>query len=316
MKEFNITSSDAGRRLDKFILNILGAAPASFAYKMLRKKNIVLNGRKASGNEILEAGDTVRFYLSDDTFEKFSRKSASTADIGPAKIPPIIYEDEDVIIVNKPSGMLSQRSSSDDISLNEILRSYAEKDHASDKTDTTFSPAVCNRLDRNTSGLVTFAKTYRAAKYLSEAFRDHTLGKYYKCVNVGVIDKKMTLTGKLIKDPSTNTVTISGSESDGSSITTIVTPVRNNGRLTLSRIELITGKTHQIRAHMAYIGHPILGDVKYGDRKINSEYRKGYGITSQLLVCDKLVIPDDFKLEGIVGRTFEIALPEEFERVM
>ena len=128
---------------------------------MLRKKNILLNDKKASGNELLCTGDTVRFYLSDDTFEKFSAKVAVNIDAS-GKMPDIVYEDADILIVDKPSGMLTQRSSADDISLNEICLSYVNlnKQQANDEPD-SFTPSVCNRLDRNTSGLVTFAKTYR-----------------------------------------------------------------------------------------------------------------------------------------------------------
>ena len=315
MKEFIVTEADAGRRLDKFIISILQGAPSSFAYKMLRKKNIVLNDKKAAGSEILRQDDTVRFYLSDETFDKFSAKKQFITAVH-EKIPPIVYEDDDVIIVDKPSGMLTQKAASDDVSLNDILRAYVHANaNGTDESVVSFTPSVCNRLDRNTSGLVVFARTYRGARSFSSLFASGRAGKFYKCICTGVIDSDLKLSGRLVKDEKTNTVTVTD-DGEGSLISTVVHPIRNNGKLTLAEIELITGKTHQIRAHLAHIGHPILGDMKYGEKGINSLYRQKYGIRSQLLVCDRLIVPADFELDDIAGRVFEISLPEEFNRVM
>ena len=315
MKEFTVTDSEKGRRLDRYIMNILSGATSSFAYKMLRKKNIVLNDSKASGSEILKSGDVVRFYLSDETFAKFARNSRQCPDAS-SLMPPVVYEDSDILIVKKPAGMLSQRSSADDISLNEICLSYVRHQAgAADHPAGTFTPSVCNRLDRNTSGLVTFAKTYRAARCLSEGFRQHSFGKYYRCIVLGRMEDTH-LTGTLVKDKDTNTVKVSEDMHSGSYIDTIVNKLRGNDALTLLEIKLVTGKTHQIRAHLAYTGHPILGDPKYGDRAINDEYRKKYGITCQMLTCCRFVIPDDFGIASVAGRTFEISLPDDFNRVI
>lgn len=327
MKEFTVTNTDAGRRLDKYIMRILNGAPASFAYKMLRKKNIVLNDRKATGNEVLSEGDVVRFYLADETFYKFHRTRQSDGqDLDhptdnrarqlSSDMPPVVYEDADILIVNKPSGMLTQKSSADDISLNEICLSYVIKSGSYTQNETAFRPSVCNRLDRNTSGLVTFAKTYNAARILSVAFSNRTIGKYYKCVAVGIIEDDMVLTGTLIKDPVSNKVTIKDYDHTGSRIDTRVHPLRTNGKLTLADIHLVTGKTHQIRAHLAHAMHPILGDNKYGKRELNNEYKRLYGISSQLLTCDRIVFPDDFEIASVSGRTFSISLPGDFDKVM
>ncbi len=313
MKEFSVAPSDEGRRLDKHIMHILPNAPSSFVYKMLRKKNIVLNDAKASGNEILSGGDSIRFYLSDETFEKFAKGSEETPDLSHL-MPPVIYEDDDFLIVNKPSGMLSQRAKADDTSLNEICLSYVRAG-ASYEDSASFTPSICNRLDRNTSGIVTFAKTYRAAKILSKAFRDHTLGKYYRCVAKGNV-KEADLEGFLVKDEQTNKVRLVSEKSGGDFIKTMIRPLRTNGDVTLVDIKLITGKTHQIRAHLASCNTPVVGDPKYGDRSFNEKYRKSFGIRSQMLVCHKLVIPDDNSFLGLSGKTFEIPMPEEFEKVM
>ncbi len=311
MKEFVILPGEEGRRLDKFAQNILANAGAGFVYKMLRKKNIVLNDSKATGKELLKAGDNVKFYLSDDTFASFSAPGPKVDDLS-ALMPPIVYEDDDVLIVNKPSGMLSQKSSASDISLNEICLSYVRRDGLS--SDAGFTPSVCNRLDRNTSGLVTFAKTYAAARYLSEGFRDHTFKKYYRCIAKGNV-KDAHLEGRIVKDEASNKVRLTD-DGSGDIIITNIRNIKYDGRVSLVEVELITGKTHQIRAHLASVGNPIIGDPKYGDPVINKEYKNRYGITSQMLVCCRLVIPDDFDIAKIAGKTFKIPPGDDFSKVM
>ena len=310
MKEYVISSSDAGRRMDKFSMHILSGAGASFTYKMLRKKNITLNDKKASGTEILSEGDIVKFYLSDETFDKFTKGTAVT--FHPVtEDPAVVYEDDDFLIVDKPSGMLSQKSSAGDISLNEICLSYVRK---KDAPSGSFTPSICNRLDRNTSGLVTFAKTYRASVVLSKAFRERLIHKYYNCVVSGVVGHDLDLKGSLIKDEKTNTVTVYDDDK-GSYINTIVHPIRDNGRITLLEIELITGKTHQIRAHLSFEGYPIVGDIKYGDRAVNKKYMEEYGISSQMLRCTKMIFPEDKEYGALSGRTVSVDLSDEFDRV-
>ncbi len=315
MKQYVISKNDEGRRLDKFASHILCNAPRSFTYKMLRKKNIVLNDAKASGSELLSEGDVVKFYLSDETFASFSEKSTPDPSLS-GMMPKIVYEDEDILIVNKPSGMLSQRSAKNDVSLNEICLAYVTHDPAgSGETSGNFTPSVCNRLDRNTSGLVIFAKTYRAARSVTLAIKEHTIRKYYKCIIYGSISSDMELSGKLIKDNATNTVSISTGQ-EGADIITLVHPLCTKNNRSLVEIELVTGKTHQIRAHMASIGHPLIGDGKYGYADVNREYEKKFGIRSQMLVCYRLVFPDDPQLNDLAGKTVEIDIPEDFKKVM
>lgn len=312
MKEYNISGSDAGRRLDRFCENILSAAPASFIYKMLRKKNIVLNDKKADGGETLKLGDVVKIYLSDETFSKFAKKQETGRDLS-YLMPPVVYEDEDILIVNKPAGMLTQKSSASDVSLNEICLSYVINNAKDSESLKTFTPSVCNRLDRNTSGLVTFAKTYRAARFLTKAFKDRTIQKYYECIVVGNIREDMSLSGKLSKDTSKNLVTVGD---EGRDVRTNIHPLKSNENLTYVEAELITGRPHQIRAHLASIGHPLLGDGKYGNGKINKIYRDKYGIDHQLLCCTKLVFPEKCNITSLSGKAVEINVPEVFNKVM
>ncbi len=314
MREYSITDADEGRRLDKYITGRMNF-PVSFLYKMLRKKNIVLNGKKASGNELLSNGDIITLYLSDETIDGFLRPEGATdkKDLS-SLMPPIVYEDDDVMILDKPVGMLSQKASSTDISLNEICLSYVLKHQANEKPG--FVPSVCNRLDRNTSGLITFAKTYRAARALSEALRNRTIHKYYTAVAIGCIDKDIEIKGRIRKDGATNKVSISVAGDTGALIDTRVHPLSSNNDITLIDVLLITGKTHQIRASLAHIGHPLLGDAKYGNRSINADYKSRYGVSSQLLVCSRMEFPEELPLKGIAGKKIEIDVPKIFKTVM
>ncbi len=316
MREFTVSQSEAGKRLDKYIAGILKNAPSSFGYKMLRKKNIVLNKKKATGSEALCSGDVITFYLSDETFDKFSAKQQTVSGLSHL-MPPVVYEDADVLIVNKPSGMLTQKSSAADISLNEICLSYVyDKGDTDEDSLMTFVPSVCNRLDRNTSGLVTFAKTYKGAKTLADHFRKRTVHKFYGCIAYGIIEQDIELKGSLVKDPGTNTVTVYDDDKDGAFIHTLIHPVKAGENITLCDVCLITGKTHQIRAHLAHIGHALIGDYKYGNRKVNDAFKEKYGIDSQLLACYKMVFPDDPALGSLSGRCITCELPDEFKKVM
>ena len=314
MKEYVISKNEEGRRLDKFASHILCNAPRSFTYRMLRKKNIVLNDSKASGGEILSEGDVVKFYLSDETFSSFAEKISADPSWA-EKMPPIVYEDENILIVNKPAGMLSQRSAKSDISLNEICLSYVIKQSSDKGSSDGFTPSICNRLDRNTSGLVIFAKTYPAARTVTANIRNRLIKKYYKCIVSGCINEDMYLSGKLIKDSKTNTVTVSSGK-EGADIITIVHPIDVKNDISLVQIELVTGKTHQIRAHMASVGHPLIGDRKYGDAAVNDKFEKHCGIKSQMLTCYKLIFPPDPELDKLAGKSIEIDLPDEFNKVI
>ena len=302
MKEYIIGPGDEGIRLDKQLLKILNNAGSGFVYRMLRKKNITLNDRKASGNEHLSCGDVIKIFLSDETFEKFSGKNktdelraADKAQVSGSINDIIIHEDEDLLIVNKPSGLLTQKASAQDISLNEMCLSYlTDKGVISDESLKIFKPSVCNRLDRNTSGIVIFAKNYRAASTISRALKERTIHKYYLCIVKGRVDKEGRKTAYLVKDIRSNRVRVSDTEEKGASlITTLYRPLRTADGYSLLEVELITGKSHQIRAQMAHIGYPLLGDYKYGDKQLNDDLKDRFNISSQVLHAYKLVIPDE-----------------------
>ncbi len=307
MKELKIDKKDSNQRFDKFLKRVLPNASTSFIYKMLRKKNITLNEKKADGSEKINKGDVVKIWFSDETFAKMAGESEKdelyysikemSHDIS------IVFEDDDMIIINKPAGIKSQKDSPSDISINEMAISYMiSSGQLSEESFKHFHPSVCNRLDRNTSGIVLFAKNLHAAQSLGEALKDRSCKKLYRAIVIGKIDSKQQIDGFLSKDEATNKVSITKTEThDSKPIKTAYSPIKNIGEnFTLLEIHLITGRTHQIRAHLASIGHPILGDNKYGNTIINKEQK----VRGQLLHA--------YSIEFSDGRKYVCDLPEEF----
>lgn len=311
MKQFQIGENEAGQRFDKYLGKLLKAAPKSFFYKMLRKKNITLNGKKAEGKEILQKGDKVCLFLSDETFEKFHVAEEVKRVKGQLDI---LYEDADVILINKPAGMLSQPSSEPVPSLVEYLTGYLlETGALTEEMLSTFHPAVCNRLDRNTSGIVAAGKSLSGLQELTAIFRDRSIHKDYLCLVSGIVDEKKNIKGYLQKDAKCNKVNIrSVPEADAYPIETSYLPLGTNGRVTLLKVRLITGRTHQIRAHLASVGHPILGDKKYsGAEGADRKNRQGYKY--QLLHAYRLEFPGlSGKLQSLSGRAFYAEPPRHF----
>lgn len=312
MQEVKIGKNEAGQRLDKFLFKFFKEAGSGFIFKQLRKKNIVLNDKKATGKEMLELDDSVKIYMKDETIEKFKgdsrfKKTSSNIDI--------VYEDDNVIIVNKPAGVLSQKADDNDISINEMIISYLLDNGSLTETDLeTFKPGICNRLDRNTSGLVIAGKTLKGLQVMSEVIKERAVDKYYLTVVDGILDEGMELNGYLLKDEKTNKVSISETDNGGDRIETSFEPIDFGEGVTILEVKLITGKTHQIRAHLASIGHPIIGDRKYGNEKKNKKYPK---IKNQLLHAWILKfndLPDGF--EKLSGKRIMADYPNDFNQFM
>lgn len=330
MQEINIGKNEAGQRLDKFLAKYMNLAPKSFFYKMMRKKNITLNGKKCEGAEKLCEGDVVKLFLSDETIENFSEVKVQTIEKAKKKKLDILYEDADIILINKPSGMLSQKAKETDVSLVEYLIDYlAESGAVTADSLRSFRPSVCNRLDRNTSGIVAAGKSLAGLQMLSEVFRDRSIHKYYQCIVKGELKESRTIDGWLIKDEAANKVkiltkkeadpllkqTYSGKEQEKPlPIRTKYEPLCSNGSCTLVKVTLFTGRSHQIRAHLSSIGYPIFGDTKYGNTGM---LEKKYKIRSQMLHSYRLEFP---KLTGPFGylseKAVEAPLPAEFLRVI
>ena len=318
MREVRINSNEAGQRFDKYLAKLLQNAPKSFLYKMLRKKNITLNGRKAAGDEILSVGDEVRLFFSEETYEKFSGESAPAFERVSHPLD-ILYEDEHIALINKPVGMLSQKGEGPQASLVEYFITYLlENGSLTEAQLRTFHPSVCNRLDRNTSGIVAAGKSLAGLQELSALFRERTLHKYYLTIVRGVVRKENRIRGYLQKDEETNRVTVTQTPAEGADpIETCYLPLADNGKATLLRVELITGRTHQIRAHLSSIGHPVIGDGKYGSTAVNELFRKKYGLKHQLLHAYELEIPElTGTLQHLSGKKFQAPIPKQFRRIL
>lgn len=324
MKEITIQKTNAGGRLDKYLFLFLDKAPRSFVYKMLRKKNIILNDKKAQGNEILKEGDRISLYLADETIAKFqdAKDPASETRVSGQRLKKLIaYEDEMILAMNKPSGMLSQRAAPGDVSLNDLLTAYLRG-----TVDAAFTPGIANRLDRNTTGLVLAGKNLAASREISEAIKDRRIEKTYLCLVKGVVSGSHRIDGYLVKDEKTNTVTVFSEKPEGTEkisgkenaarIQTGYRAVCEADQVTLLEVDLITGKSHQIRAHLASIGHPILGDGKYGDPKINKELKEKCGLNRQLLHAHRVVFHGmKGELEYLNEKEIKAPLPEDFRKI-
>lgn len=314
MKEIQVSEKEANQRLDKFLKKYFKAASSGFLYKMLRKKNITLNKKKATGVEVLQSQDVISVFFSEETFEKMRGMEHSRTQFEALKQLSsdikVIYEDTDILVINKDAGVLSQKAKAEDVSINEMLLSYLI--HSGQLTleqYQVFHPSVANRLDRNTTGLILAGKTLQGQQMLSKALHERAAKKYYHCVVKGEITQSMTLQGHLHKDELHNLVEVLDEPVAGAKkIVTAYEPVRCNGRFTLLRVQLITGRTHQIRSHLASIGHPVVGDPKYGDAKLNAEVLKQYHIRHQMLHAYSLLLAD--------GREFIAPEPDTFQKIM
>ena len=294
MKEIEINSNEAGQRFDKFLGKYLDQAPKSFLYKMLRKKNITLNGKKAAGNEILALGDNVKLFFSDETIKKFSKTSEEVfrpvqKNTAKSKVKlNVLYEDENVIFLNKPVGMLSQKANREDTSLVEYLIEYLlDSGQVTREELKTFHPAVCNRLDRNTSGIVAGGKTLSALQILNEMFRTRSLEKYYLCLVSGKIKDGQRICGYLKKNTKTNKVSVTKEK-----------------RETKEALPIETEYT------------PLfVSDHKYGDFKINEAYKKKYGLKTQLLHAYQLCFPDVELVKNLPNRQIIAPVPDLFKKI-
>ena len=309
MQKFIVTPNEAGQRLDKLLFKYLNLAPKSFIYKKKKKKNITLNHKKCDGSEKTSVGDEVSLWLSDETIDKFRETKYFT------RVPihfKVIFEDEDILAVNKPAGLLSQKAKPEDISVNEEAISYLlENQVITEKSLEVFKPSVCHRLDRNTSGLLIVGKSLSGSQHMSALLKERTVEKYYLCLVEGIVKTSEHIQGYLIKDEQTNQVKISGQPvSGGHHIETFYEPVGNNGKYTLLKVELITGRTHQIRAHLASVGHSIVGDGKYGSEAVNDRFRRNYHLKHQLLHSWRMVF-DERQLTAPLWPEFEQILKEE-----
>lgn len=304
MKEFKISINDSGQRLDKFITKSIPNLPDSLMRKYIRIKRVKVNNAKAPANYRLLVGDIVQCYINDEFFEHTVKTFSSAYNK-----PNIVFEDDNILLVNKPAGLLSHNEDGDETNtLIYDIRSYLYQTGAyNPETENSFIPSLCNRIDRNTSGIVIAAKTASALRILNEKIRDREITKKYLCVAVaGNMDRSGKIENFLLKDTKENRVYVHKNPVRGArTAITIYDVIDTRGELNLVECELITGRTHQIRAHLSSVDAPLLGDSKYGLNTINRKYKEKY----QLLCSYKLkfdFITDAGELNYLKNREFTL----------
>lgn len=310
MISFIIKKEEAGQTLEKFVKKVLSEAPLSFIYKLFRKKDVKVNGHWQDKKYFISSGEKISIYITDSQLDEFKRQIESKQVVDISNW--IIYEDENIILVNKPRGILVQKNSEDSNALDEMVISYLiNKGEYDPNKNLGYKPAPAHRLDRNTAGIVVFGKNIATLRYLSEALNDKSvISKRYLALVKGEINKDGEINAPLLKNSKSQRVSVSN---EGKPSITRYKVVESFKGYTLLEVELLTGRTHQIRVHMAYINHPVVGDSKYGDYELNKEIESKYGFKNQFLEAYQL---DFHKLNNplkyLSGRSFKISLNDEF----
>ena len=320
MRELIIGKNDAGQRLDKFLTKALDL-PQSLLYKSIRLKKIKVNRKRAEANMKLTEGDTIQCFLADEFFEKGKKHGFSEgSSLGAESLSrintklDIVYEDENLILVNKPAGLSvhEDEDSKSNTLITYILSYLYEKGEYSPENEQSFAPALCNRIDRNTQGIVIAAKNAEALRVMNEKIKLREIDKYYLAAVHGIPERKEALlTGYLIKDEKTNTVKVfdKNPPRGAKDIKTKYKVIAKKSDSALLEVELLTGRTHQIRAHLAHIGHSLVGDGKYGVNR--ADRQKGY--KHQALCSYKLRFSfngEPTALEYLNGKEFSIPKSE------
>lgn len=322
MKQYTISTVDENMNFLRFLHKVLPLAGTGFLYKMLRKKNLTLNGRKANGRESLHKGDTVQIWFSDETFQKFAHSAPQQEIRGKNLTGPlslfkkwILYEDEHILLVNKPAGLLTQRDYSGSISLNDFLLSWCKKQHALTR------PSVCNRLDRNTSGLVICGKSTIGLQTMNRVLRDRSLDKRYLALVVGRPPASGSFRSFMRKNHQWNRAELFHEKIPEAvpletAFETLSSCTWKEERVSLVLLHLISGKTHQIRAQFAFEGFPLLGDPKYFS-KASRALSRDLNLKCQCLHSYQIHFPGiPGPLSYLSGKNFTAPVPEKMEKLL
>lgn len=309
MTEITVTKNDAGQRADRFLNKAYPNLTLPLICKLMRKKRIKLNGARTEPNTKLCEGDVFRFYLSDELLSK--ETAAKEVDWRSCSCEiNVVYEDENILLVDKPVGMVvhEDNDNSSDTLINRVKCYLWKKGEYLPEQEQSFAPALCNRIDRNTCGIVIAAKTAEALRVLNQKIRDRELLKLYLCVVSGTPEKReATLTAYLKKLSDENRVVISDKpQPEHLTIKTRYRVIESRGDKSLVEVDLLTGRTHQIRAHFAHIGHPLLGDGKYGVNRINKDGGYKWQALCSYRLEFRFTTPAG-ELEYLNGKSFEIA---------
>lgn len=316
MVNITITTNEDRQRLDRFLKKYLCNASLSMIYRMVRK-DIKVNGRRVKEDTMLVEGDVVSIYLSEEDISDLSRKKRRAK----AKRQfTVCYEDENIIVVNKPFGLLVHGDSTEkkDTLANQVVDYLIEQGAYSPRTERTFTPSPVHRLDRNTTGLVLFGKNSQALRSFSAMFKeDERVKKFYYTIVFGELGEPLHLKGKLHKDEEKNKSSVLPATSPkGKYIETLVRPIFAANRYTLVEVELVTGRSHQIRAHLQSAGFPLIGDKKYGKATLNDALPKNMDLSTQLLHAGRLEICDaPAALSYLNGKIIKAPLPGTWQEI-
>lgn len=308
MVKINVGKNDEGQRLDRFLRKYYGQAPLSKIYKMIRK-DIKVNGKRCDIDASLCDGDEIVVYVSREA--SHSMRSKERESVALPRNFTIAYEDEHVLVAVKPFGLLTHgdKREKKNTLANQVCNYLIEKGEYLPNKEQSFVPAPANRLDRNTTGLVLFGKDSKGSKELNQLLRHGQVDKYYVTVLVGELEEILSLCDYMQKDETHNITKVTG---EGKEMRTLAMPIAVNRGFTFAQIQILTGRAHQVRSHMAHAGFPLLGDTKYGNSKANMEVGKRVGLTTQLLHAETII----FRGGSLFGKEIHAPLPRHFRDVL
>ena len=317
MKKLVIRKNDANQRIDKYLKKLLCQAPSNFIYKMIRNKDVKINGKKVNERYILQENDILEMFLYEDKFQEFTQEK----DIFSLKKEfKVLYEDHHVLIVDKPAGLLVHGDAHESVNTlsNQVLSYLKEKGELELDRTSTFMPGPVHRLDRNTSGIVIFGKTLQAMQDLNEMMKKrHHIEKTYLTICHGCLKENRELVGYIKKLENEDRVQfVKKDDPQALYMKTIVEPMQWNNDFTLLQVKIVTGRMHQIRIHLSGISHPVIGDRKYGDFQLNRQLKQKFGLNHQLLHAYKISFKDPFgSLSYLKGKEIICNVPKQFGQI-